>query len=85
LYTLEPLIGSVYRLSEIDLTQIGAELEQLEDDELVVEVNAEPIDYTVAAVDSGFTLVKYLGLMVGLINVAMVLPQNQVEVGSLRG
>lgn len=74
MYTLEPLIGSVYRLSEIDLTQIGAELEQLEDDELVVEVNAEPIDYTVAAVDSGFTLVKYLGLMVGLINVAMVLP-----------
>jgi len=74
LYTLEPLISSVYRLSEIDLTQINAELGQLEDYDLVVEVNAEPAEYTIAAVDSGFTLVKYLGLMVGLVNVAIVTP-----------
>ena len=74
MYTLEPLISSVYRLSEIDLTQINAELGQLEDYDLVVEVNAEPAEYTIAAVDSGFTLVKYLGLMVGLVNVAIVTP-----------
>ncbi|WP_291765165.1 DNA double-strand break repair nuclease NurA [Caldivirga sp. UBA161] len=77
MYTLESLISGVYKLSEVELTQISAELGNLNIKDIIIEVNSNANNYSTAAVDSGFIPVKYLGVIVGLINVAtVVLPSN---------
>lgn len=70
-------MGSVYRLSEVDLAQVSSDIERLNADKVINQVDHEFRDYTVAAVDSGFTPIKYLGLIIGLINVtAVILPES---------
>ena len=77
MYTLESLISGIYKLSEVELAQIGAELDGLNIRDIVIEIKDNSSDYSTAAVDSGFIPVKYLGVIVGLINVAaVVLPSN---------
>ena len=73
MYTLESLIGGVYKLSEVELAQISAELDNLNIKDIIIEINSNANDYSTAAVDSGFIPVKYLGVIVGLINVVNVL------------
>ncbi len=73
MYTLESLIGGVYKLSEVELAQISAELDNLNIKDIIIEINSNANDYNTAAVDSGFIPVKYLGVIVGLINVVNVL------------
>ncbi|MGC8571335.1 MAG: DNA double-strand break repair nuclease NurA [Caldivirga sp.] len=72
MYTLESLISGVYKLSEVELAQIGVELENMDTDGIITEINGNPSDYSTAAVDSGFIPIKYLGVIIGLINVAIV-------------
>ncbi|ABW01029.1 DNA double-strand break repair nuclease NurA [Caldivirga maquilingensis] len=80
MYTLESLIGGIYKLSEVELAQISTELDGLNIRDIIIEIKDNSSnDYNTAAVDSGFIPVKYLGVIIGLINVATVVLPSSVR------
>lgn len=72
--TLKGIVSESYRISEVELGRLAAPLDMVNIEVLEVPESGQEVN-EVWAVDSGFTTVSYLGLLIGLIHaVALKVP-----------